>query len=97
MCTRIWSSESFCARAVTCSVAVTKPIGLKQPEIQTDGGSVSIGFVGADHSSSCPQRSLRSAYHAESDLRLYVPVGPIWPHVLSQLGGTCGGGGDDGW
>ena len=23
-----------------------------------------------------------------SVLRLYVPVGPIWPHVLSQLGGT---------
>ena len=80
--------DPWIARAVTCSVAVTKPIGLKQPEIHTDGGSVSMGLEGADHSSSCAQRSCRSANHAESDLRLYVPVGPIWPHVLSQMGGT---------
>eukprot|EP00966_Prymnesium_polylepis_P302826 6995877-Prymnesium_polylepis.1 len=86
--TRIWSSESILARAVTCIDAVTKPIGLKQPASQTDGGSTSTGFVGAAQSSSCAQRSCRSLYHAERFLRLYVPVGPIWPHVLSQLGGT---------
>mmetsp|Transcript_20344 Transcript_20344/g.41586 ORF Transcript_20344/g.41586 Transcript_20344/m.41586 type:complete len:268 (+) Transcript_20344:88-891(+) len=88
MCTRIWSSEYWLMRAVTCSEAVTKPIGLKQPEIHTDGGSDSMGLVGADHSSSCCQRSLRSSNQLELLLRLYVPVGPIWPHVFSHEGGT---------
>ena len=67
----------------------TSPNSTMRARSHTDGGRSSTGLLADDHASSCAHRRCRSAYHEASVLcAAQDPVGPIWPHVLSQIGGT---------